>query len=661
MRKYLLRLVSAVLLVPLMVGGAFSANMTWRLQNPSFDETPGMVGWPFGTDSAAIDSYANQWPCGGFPTDGSRFATFATKALAQTGGDYESRTQVVDLTDVTNLVFDAKLYSTSWGNVVAGQVLIDGSICWERTAAGEYTGQRIDVSALTGSHTLELRLTVRTGGTFTSSQWVCWDNVRAEGSVWLPPTARQIEVSGTPPRGQLSGNITSSDQEDWYYFDVPSSAGGLWHLWTQIGPDTVLTRHVPPDGVQADRNDDCDVEGCTLDHDANNLHSRIDTDLAAGERCYLKVMAYDWGAYTIKVMGPESGPPLDANAGPDQTIEQTSGAGAEVTLDGRGSANAETYEWSEGGTVLGAGSTITVTLALGAHTVTLTVTGSGGTDSDEVVVTVHDTTPPTVSPPPDATAEQSSGDGTQVSLDAPTVSDVCDANPVVTNDAPAVFPLGETIVTWTATDASGNKSTATQKVTVKDTTPPAITAPPDVTVEQSNRNGTAVSLGAPIVSDVCDANPVVRNDAPTVFPLGRTVVTWTATDVAGNRAVATQQVLVVDTTPPGMNFVVLHRRLWPPDRRMVLAAVVRDVRDRCDASPRVDIDVTANEPIHGPGHSLRADWRVDRIGRTWFIFLRAKRSAPSSRREYYVTATATDASGNQTVAQATFVVRGPHG
>ncbi|MBM2851897.1 MAG: hypothetical protein HW420_444 [Candidatus Nitrosotenuis sp.] len=33
----------------------------------------------------------------------------------------------------------------------------------------------------------------------------------------------------------------------------------------------------------------------------------------------------------------------------------------------------------------------------------------------------------------------------------------------VTNDAPEKFPLGETIITWTATDESGNLSTATHR------------------------------------------------------------------------------------------------------------------------------------------------------------------------------------------------------
>ena len=36
----------------------------------------------------------------------------------------------------------------------------------------------------------------------------------------------------------------------------------------------------------------------------------------------------------------------------------------------------------------------------------------------------------------------------------------------MTNDAPVTFPIGTTVVTWTATDASGNVGTATQNVTL---------------------------------------------------------------------------------------------------------------------------------------------------------------------------------------------------
>ena len=47
------------------------------------------------------------------------------------------------------------------------------------------------------------------------------------------------------------------------------------------------------------------------------------------------------------------------------------------------------------------------------------------------------------------------------------VSDIIDDSPSITNDAPEVFPLGETIVTWTATDKFGNISSSTQIISVQ--------------------------------------------------------------------------------------------------------------------------------------------------------------------------------------------------
>jgi len=96
--------------------------------------------------------------------------------------------------------------------------------------------------------------------------------------------------------------------------------------------------------------------------------------------------------------------------------------------------------------------------------------------------------PPTITAPGPITVEQAGPSGTpasSVNLGTPTVSDACDPNPKVTNDEPTTFPPGQTTVTWTATDASGNKATATQIVTVKDTTPPTINEPGPITVQQT--------------------------------------------------------------------------------------------------------------------------------------------------------------------------------
>jgi hypothetical protein len=77
-----------------------------------------------------------------------------------------------------------------------------------------------------------------------------------------------------------------------------------------------------------------------------------------------------------------------------------------------------------------------------------------------------------------------------------------------------------------------------------DTAPPTLTVPPDVSVTTTDPNGAAVEIGVATATDDRDPNPAVTNDAPAVFPVGATVVTWTATDAAGNVATAVQTVTV---------------------------------------------------------------------------------------------------------------------
>jgi hypothetical protein len=129
-------------------------------------------------------------------------------------------------------------------------------------------------------------------------------------------------------------------------------------------------------------------------------------------------------------------------------------------------------------------------------------------------------------------------------------TDVCDGGPVtVTNDASHPFPRGTTVVTWTAQDAKGRMASSTQRVTVVDTTPPTFTSvPPDITL---NNCGPA-NLGLPTAVDDCAGTPTFTNNAPAKFLVGPTVVTWTATDVSGNHATATQTVTVHDTVPPAV-------------------------------------------------------------------------------------------------------------
>jgi len=190
-----------------------------------------------------------------------------------------------------------------------------------------------------------------------------------------------------------------------------------------------------------------------------------------------------------------------------------------------------------------------ITFPFGSTTITWTVTDTSGNISQATqVVTLVDTTDPEIFAPSDIVAEATSLSGTMVELGEATAHDVMGIASV-TEHLPGFFVLGETTVTWTATDTSGNSASATQTVTIVDTTSPTITAPDSITVEATSVDLNTVALGNPISSDLVDI-PSISNNAPDVFPLGETTVTWTTTDTSGNSASATQTVTIVDTTSP---------------------------------------------------------------------------------------------------------------
>lgn len=138
-------------------------------------------------------------------------------------------------------------------------------------------------------------------------------------------------------------------------------------------------------------------------------------------------------------------------------------------------------------------------------------------------------------------------------LNAPSASDLVDGSVIVTNDAPSVFPLGDTVVTFSASDSAGNKVSVRVIVTVVDLTAPILVLPENLTLMTSQDNGIEASrteietfLNAVTASDNVDINVGITNDAPTdFFPYGETQVEFTATDGQGNFATATAIVTVI--------------------------------------------------------------------------------------------------------------------
>lgn len=179
-------------------------------------------------------------------------------------------------------------------------------------------------------------------------------------------------------------------------------------------------------------------------------------------------------------------PPV-ANAGPNQALD-CSGAFTTAQLNGSGSYDPDAnspdpdnddtivaYQWA-GGSFFPSDEVVnpTVDLALGSHAFTLTAFDSfAAEDSDSVSVTISDSVDPVVVAPKDISIQHTYPLNNAVPLGEAQVTETCDQAPVVENDAPADFPLGVTLVTWTATDASGNSGGDTQNVELLNATPVA--------------------------------------------------------------------------------------------------------------------------------------------------------------------------------------------
>ncbi len=134
----------------------------------------------------------------------------------------------------------------------------------------------------------------------------------------------------------------------------------------------------------------------------------------------------------------------------------------------------------------------------------------------------------------------------------PSAVDACAPVDVTYTEVSATFPIGTTPLVFSASDGNNNLATCVTRVTVADTQPPAIVCPEAIEVISPDDScGAAIEMPAPLASDVCDddATLLVYNDAPPVFGVGETVVTYTVIDAASNVTSCETLVTVIDDTP----------------------------------------------------------------------------------------------------------------
>jgi hypothetical protein len=252
---------------------------------------------------------------------------------------------------------------------------------------------------------------------------------------------------------------------------------------------------------------------------------------------------------------------------------------------------------------------------VGTTPVAWTATDANGNEVSGVQsVTVMDTTAPLVVPPADLTVELT-GDGAQIDIGDATATDALGVISI-TSDAPAVFPVGFTLVTWTATDAAGNIGTAVQTITITENTPPSLEGLVDQILEATSPSGVIAEFNV-TATDLVDPAPVLTCSevSGSTFPLGETTVTCTATDATGNSATGSFTVTVRDTTPP---------ELTVPEEITVLlntsasSQAVQDLLNGATAvdlvDPEVTITATTPENLNIVGINEVAFTAVDDFG-----------------------------------------------
>ncbi|MBK7030036.1 MAG: gliding motility-associated C-terminal domain-containing protein [Bacteroidales bacterium] len=112
--------------------------------------------------------------------------------------------------------------------------------------------------------------------------------------------------------------------------------------------------------------------------------------------------------------------------------------------------------------------------------------------------------------------------------------------------------------TWTATDACGNISSASQTINVRDITAPVVVCPGNITVNNDPGDcGANVIVPTPTVLETCGVVSILNDlnltsNANGYYPVGTTQIIWTISDECNNVSTCTMSVTVTDNEAPAI-------------------------------------------------------------------------------------------------------------
>jgi gliding motility-associated-like protein len=169
---------------------------------------------------------------------------------------------------------------------------------------------------------------------------------------------------------------------------------------------------------------------------------------------------------------------------------------------------------------------------------------SGNSAMCHYTIMVSDNEPPVIANcPSDIQINAATGlCGRLITWAVPTARDNCQVTMTSTIQSGTFFPIGSTVVLYTATDASGNQAHCSFVVTVTDLEAPSIICSGDI----SSCDPT-VTYANPSATDNCDVSSLLMKTglpSGSIFPIGTTIISFEATDINGNKSQCSFNVVV---------------------------------------------------------------------------------------------------------------------